>query len=238
MAFYFVVILFIQIVARNETDKIGFIHITKVGGTAIEKSSYWKYLQTFGHKPTLQNFSTSNDRAICVVREPIDRFISIYTYWRYGSDMYEREPGWIPPINGINEFINAASDINHEFHSFVQKTMTSGRGFTWEAHFYPQAHWIGGRGARENIVIIRYSPNSTKFANRIQSAFSSLGFRDRAIISVVNKSSKSLDKSDSMESLTLESRAWIREHYRKDFRLWAQINKQHQTGRGPWRAVF
>jgi hypothetical protein len=42
---------------------------------------------------TMQDvFAQDNDAvALAIIREPTDRFLSIYKYWKYGSDMYNRD---------------------------------------------------------------------------------------------------------------------------------------------------
>lgn len=115
----------LRVMKKDFLKRVGFIHITKTGiamvvhrialitvnspmanhifklsgGTSIEKSIYSKYLNSFGHKQTIANFSNVGDVAVCVLRDPVSRFISIYNYYRYGSDVYQREVYWKAPVN-------------------------------------------------------------------------------------------------------------------------------------------
>lgn len=205
-------------------------------GTAIEYSGYMKYLSGRGHKATIANFSNPGDLAICVVREPVSRFISIYNYWRYGSEMFQRETHWIPPVDSIQNFIEAARSVTHPKHAEIVKTMKTGRGFTWAVHFQPQKQWLRG-GKKKNVVLIRHTSDSSIYKSRVVAAFSFLGV-GKENVTEVNVSTRLLNDTNTVEFLSNEAIDWIRQHYRADVKLWETANRQFSTGKGPWKAVF
>lgn len=218
-----------------EEKRIGFIHITKSGGTAIEYSGYHKFITGRGHKATIGNFSNTGDRAICVIREPISRFISIYNFWRYGSEMFERETYWKPPVDSLQDFISAASSLSHPKHAEVVKTMNSGRGYTWQAHFKPQKQWLR-RGRKKNVVLIRHDSDSAVFKQRVVAAFSELGIEEQEV-SEINVSTRLENDTNTANYLSDFHVSWIKEYYKADFKLWEVANRQHNSGEGPWRSV-
>jgi hypothetical protein len=205
-------------------------------GTAIEYSRYHKYISGRGHKATIANFSNPGDVAICVVRDPVCRFVSIYNYWRYGSDMFERESYWVPPVDSIHDFIMAASSKTHPKHAEIIKTMKMGRGFTWAAHFQPQKQWLRG-GTKKNVVLIRHTSDRIVYGDRVIAAFALLGV-GRENVTEVNVSNRLMNDTNTKEQLSPEAIDWIKQYYKADVKLWDTANKQFDTGKGPWKAVF
>mgnify|MGYP001308426583 CR=1 FL=1 len=69
----------------SDNEKYTFIHPTKTGGSALEfyfKKNYSNKIYNNGH--SLKCNSSANP--IIIIRDPIDRIISMYKYWKNGAD--------------------------------------------------------------------------------------------------------------------------------------------------------
>ena len=130
--------------------KYTFIHPTKNGGTACETffhQLYPEYISGRGH----DNLCTNDNNPIIIVRDPLSRFVSMYNYWKHGSqDMQDYQR--------TNDFIERHKDVSiMEFTDFVRTNdprLTN--NFTWDEHFLPQTHWLN-HAQYYNIIVIRYT---------------------------------------------------------------------------------
>lgn len=124
-----------------------FIHPTKVGGNAFKayvNKYYSKHIDVpkGGHK----RFCADYPHPIIILRDPFDRFLSMYKYWKYGSDEYRRRPDFIEK--------NRATTLK-EFIKYVEaKDKRLYHDITWEDHFAPQSKWITPEDYEKTIVII------------------------------------------------------------------------------------
>ena len=72
---------------NNNNNKFTFVHPTKCGGTSVENflnKYYSKYFYTNVHFNKCEN----NNNSILIVRDPVDRFKSMYKYWKSGSEIF------------------------------------------------------------------------------------------------------------------------------------------------------
>ena len=175
-------------ISISKNSSFVHLHIPKTGGISIESFLLQhfpnKFIFTFTHNYTIEDFP--ENICLVVVRDPRDRFISVYKYWRYGSNLYFRGNSsdlsltlnitgyeeWKSPITSIFDFMNAAGNISHPFHSYVLHRLNAsqeGRGMddaqTWGVHFQPQSNWLKGAN-RRNVVLLRYSTSSDTFSKR------------------------------------------------------------------------
>lgn len=185
------------------------IHPTKTGGSALEhffQKYYPNQVKCEKHGKVCAKF----DNPVICIREPIDRFISIYNYWKNGakSGKFMRPKDWNPKVSNIHDFINKFRNCKEQLPLYTQ--------FTFPEHFKPQSHWID-EDSYSKAVVILYTKDLNK---KISKLLKCLGLKDRKIkISRVNESIR-----DSKTELTEEEIKWIKEIFKKDFELW---NKLH-----------
>ncbi len=132
-----------------------FIHPTKVSGNAFKayvSKHYSHYIDvpTTGHGRICANYP----HPIIILRDPFDRFISMYKYWKYGSAEYRRRPDFVEKHRSttLKEFI----------HYIETKDKRLYHDITWEDHFAPQSKWIGPDDYEKTIVIIYHKDQMEK----------------------------------------------------------------------------
>jgi hypothetical protein len=138
-----------------------FIHPTKTGGTACEtffEEHYSDFIKGTGH----DNKCMNNNNPIIIIRDPIDRFISMYKYWKYGSldiDKYRRNGLFLQNYNqySIKDFIRLIKNKQHD--DLYQS-------FTWNQHFEPITNWINNVDYT-NIIVILYTKNLNGKINKL-----------------------------------------------------------------------
>ena len=67
---------------------IGFVHITKAGGTAVELELDCPDLRCSGHNVDSWTWERQGMDSLVVIRDPIERFVSNFNYARFGSELH------------------------------------------------------------------------------------------------------------------------------------------------------
>ena len=192
------------------TKKMSFIHPTKCGGTAVENFLYSNYSRYFslekGHGPTCLNHNNS----VIIVRDPIDRFKSIYKYWKYGSAMYERD----------NDFIQKYGNVSvKQFIHFLKTNATEHlyNKATWDVHFKPITHWI--RNTQLNkIIILKYQKDIDPSIQKLL-----------RLLKIPTNGKKvphvNITKKKEVVVLDDEDIAFVKDYYQTDYALWEKIEQ-------------
>jgi hypothetical protein len=148
IAVIIIIILFVYVYEpfpqSDNTDTYTFIHPTKTGGTTFEnyiEKHYNTYIKGRGHKKKCADV----DNPIIILRNPYDRFISSYKYWKNGSPSYERPIEWKKYNNHvtIDDYIEM---VKNKDKRLIFKA-------TRETHYAPQTYWIKPEDYKKTIVI-------------------------------------------------------------------------------------
>ena len=70
--------------------KYTFIHPTKSGGTSIDEYFIKHYKDFINNSSCHKNTCNDNNNSIIVVRDVQSRFLSMYKYWKNGSEKWKR----------------------------------------------------------------------------------------------------------------------------------------------------
>jgi hypothetical protein len=172
-----------------------FVHPTKCGGRAFAEYISKNNLPIghAEHKP----ICCDHPRPIIILRDPIDRFISMYNYWRNGSDLSPT----VSTEESVDEYIELIEQKNEKL---VRNNITG------VVHYDPQACWIHPDDFSKTIVI-RYTSNLGPSITRL---LGHLGIQvPYEPFPKINVSIK------TTTHLTEAQMNWVREYYKHDFYL-------------------
>jgi len=193
--------------------KYTFIHPTKTGGTACEtffKEHYSEFIKGTGH----DNKCMNNNNPIIIIRHPIDRFISMYKYWKYGSldiEKYKRNGGFLQNYYNytIKDFIRLIKNKQHDdLH----------QSFTWKQHFEPITNWINNVDYA-NIIIILYTKNLNEKINKL---LDTLKIKTKPVeLPIINI-------SNNKENIQLDDNdiLFIKSYFADDFKLYDNVKNR------------
>jgi hypothetical protein len=197
----------------NAEKAYTFIHPTKTGGTACEtffQEHYSEFIKGSGH----DNKCTNENNPIIIIRDPIDRFISMYKYWKYGSldiDKFKRSVLFLQNYNNytIKDFIQL---IKNKQHGDLYQN------FTWDQHFEPITKWINSTNYA-NIIVILYTKNLNEKMNKLLGALNIVNKHiELPIINVSNnKENIQLDDNDIL---------FVKSYFVDDFKLYDDIKNR------------
>lgn len=161
--------------------KYTFIHPTKSGGIAIDEYFTAHYKEFISDSKLHKNNCTDTNNSIIVVRDVESRFLSMYKYWKYGSDRWKREKKELKNISLI-DFINLLKTNKQKLYG----------GIIWNQHFDNTTAWI--KTDYKNIIVIRYVPDLNE---KVQKLLQVLEIPNKYIpLPKTNVSRKIEDESD------------------------------------------
>ncbi len=190
-----------------------FVHVTKTGGTALEryfKAHLAEHVRGEGHDETCETACAENDTPILVVRDPFDRFASMYRYWKHGSEAFgggsEAFGGGGPATASVKDFIAALRDGDSDvlFHA----------DYLWAHHFAPTVAWLGA-APPSAVVVVRYRPD---LGAALPALCAALGLPSpEAPLEKINVSGVERVELDD------EDAEFVRERFAADLELWDRV---------------
>lgn len=199
-----------------------FIHPTKTGGTALAaiiRECYYPIIKLSGNTHNSRTWDYPNP--IMVVRNPYDRFISMFNYWNKGSvdrAQHKRPDGWVSEYDTIDTFISIFSKSEEEQEEILRSN------YTWPEHFAEQSNWIRPEDYSRTIII-KYESDLEENFNKL---ISYLKITPRHSIIKFNNVSKKLIKDPSF---TQEQKDFIQTRYSNDFKLWDKMHSSPEEFR-------
>jgi hypothetical protein len=205
---------------NQTTNCFSFIHPTKCGGTAVENFLLENYSKYFVMQTHHKLCCTNYNNPIIIIRDPIERFISLFNYWKYGSEIFIRDKFFLEKNKNITikEFISLMKE---------NKTNTLFYSFTWDKHFQKMNHWINNTDYK-NIIILTYKNDMNYTIQKMLRLFN--------IPNIVDKKVEKCNISKGKEQVILDEEDidFIKEYFKEDFDLIHLINTQPKL----FRAVF
>jgi hypothetical protein len=187
---------------------LGFIHITKTGGTNIkDKNKNKEIIYGNYHNENAEYYKNKNMKCFSIIRNPLDRYISLFYYNTYGSNNYNKNN----PIMNINDFVNKHYN-NNLFANFENGTQ-----------FRKQISWLNN-GDPNNTFIILYDKKNLidtirDFCKNINIDFIYDNYNN------INET-----KYKNYQELTEESKQKIKEMYKEDYLFYdnfLKVNKPY-----------
>jgi hypothetical protein len=198
-------------------NKFTFIHPTKCGGTSIYDVLLKHYSKYFILDNMHKTVCLDNNNPIILVRDPLDRFKSMYKYWKYGSERYnKRSP----------EYKNYIKDMNIKDYINLIKTKSPiiNNSYTWDKHYAPITDWIKVSKYKK-LIVIKYCKDLNKPFQKMINAFNIPNLNIRIPHSNVSKNKEEIILDD-------DDLQFIQEHFKKDYELIKLINTNPKLFRG------
>jgi len=181
--------------------KYTFVHPTKSGGTSVDNyfaDHYNDYINNVGHGGSCKN----DNNSIIIVRDVNSRFLSMYKYWRNGSEKWKLPEQLKNKRNDVSmlDFINLIKQNNTKelYHSAI-----------WKQHFDNTTTWIDTD--YKNIIIIRYEENLN---DKVQTLIHKLGIPNKNI--PLPKKNVSLPVDNEEELNSKEVQEFLSEYFKDD----------------------
>jgi len=203
-------------------NKFTFIHPTKCGGISITnvlKKYYSKFFIV--EKNEIGKIHTTichdNNNPVILVREPVDRFKSMYKYWKYGSEKYnQRTPEYQSYIKNMN--------IKDYINLIKIKSPLLNNSYTWSKHYAPITDWIKVSNYNK-LIIVKYCKDLNIPFQKMINAFN---------IPNLNIPIPHSNVSNNKENIILDEDdlQFIQEYFKKDYELIELINTNPKLFRG------
>jgi hypothetical protein len=194
--------------------RYAFIRPTKVGGTSVGEFLSQHYSSYFYRPhPDLYVHHThcgDVDHPVIIFRDPVQRFYSIFKFWKFGSESNPRNPKFLREHEhlNINDFIRFIQD---------KQFRTLQAGFFRSLHVTPQSYWY--TGFLENIIVIKYSQDLQKPINKLLD-FLNIEKKPTPLLP------KNISKNISEELLSNQNLKWINQYFRRDYELLDMIENK------------
>jgi hypothetical protein len=184
-----------------------FIHPTKVGGSAVFdylQNFYPNSFQYFCHSKTCEN----SQYPIIILRDPFDRFLSMYFYWKNGSEKNFEIKRKNFSLDQFIQFLRHNPQLLHN-HYF------------WKDHYTSLSHWIPPSSYSKTVVIL-YDKNNMQ--QKIQNLLTYLE------LPLIHKSleKKNVSKKDQHITLNESQKNFVQSYFKSDFELFRKIIHQPQ----------
>lgn len=154
---------------------------------------------------------------IIFLRDPVSRFVSMYNYWKNGSEKFKRTGKEVM----LGKYKHMTTEVRKRFDrytldEYIDLVKTNSKKltvtFTWDAHYAPQTTWISPGDYSKTIVVLYEEdlwPKVKELLEYIQVPLPEIR------MGKINVSKKSVTVDD-LEPRHID---WIKQHYACDYEL-------------------
>ena len=218
---------------------IGFVHITKSGGSSVTEAVNCPDLRCYGHAATARLWNRLDMDSLVILRDPVSRFSSNFYYAKMGSDYHYSATEMMLPSKHTGDF-QAFSTPGHMIDALASEgngTMTqrAWRGVREREGgmaFRKQVEWLGNV-SMARLHVVCYSGNHSK---DIEQALRRAGSNCTLNSVIINRTGKYYSRKNSTAAfeasnthvpLAANQTAWVIRQYSEDARLYRQHCEPH-----------
>jgi hypothetical protein len=176
-----------------------FIHVPKSGGSCVNHvlTRHPQFKTDDMHRTVC----TPTNNPIIIVRDPYDRFISLYQYWKYGSEKYVNRKANERAAFTILDFIEFIKTNN---------TLKLYGNNTWDVHFKCTTHWIGPPTMYQHIIVLQYHEDMNVKMNELYRVLNITNVKPLPFLNISHK--ESIPHED-------EIRNFVQSYFASDYQL-------------------
>jgi hypothetical protein len=184
-----------------------FVHISKNGGTSMEKLNNIPYFHFYNHD--FNAGMVNSDKIYAVVRDPISRFVSAFYFAKKGgfdpnSITFKDHP--IHNYDTANDFINALKKHDMVAIRTLYSAQEGTDGTDPNVVYWTQMYWLYSQKTKKLVLM--------DFA-RLNDNFKKLTGKELKFKNVTNKK----------ENITEENINFLKKLYEPDFKLYEYVKK-------------
>jgi hypothetical protein len=183
---------------------LGFIHITKTGGTNIkDKNKNEEIIYGSYHNENASYYKNKKIKCFAIIRDPIERYISLFYYNTNGSNKYKKKDN---TFKNINNFV----DTHYKDRNFIKKYENG-------IQFQKQVEWLK-EADLSNTFIVKFDKKNLINNIRELCNFNNINF-------IYNDNIKNINTTNYNNNieLTEDSKNKIIEMYIEDNNLYSKL---------------
>jgi len=189
------------------------IHPTKTGGICLNKivnrTINYLYNNYNSYEIHCQYSSSIVKNPIITIRHPIPRFLSLYKYWKNGSEL---------AVDQTHQQLNHDSTIKDFITMIKTNDANLNNAYMWDAHYKPMTWFIGD--AKWSDLIVLVNDDETSILVKLKQFFAYAGENPELITDTNERINVSNSDGDELLLLDYDDICFIHDWYKDDVDLY------------------